>query len=568
MMPERIIISDLFRNIYLALGNRIRLIRRKRLDYVVLRITGGYSERTQRPHRRFPLSLLPWPPPPPSIESFNTTLELLAADPRLRGIVLVISGLSAGPASLSSLRCAVHRFRQSGKQVVAYLHDGNMWSYYLASACDQVVAPESASFRAAGLWSEALFLKDTLALVGIEADFEAIAEYKVSPDIFRRSKMTDPHREMLEGILDSIYNEVTDAIAHGRNMSPETVSEQLDRIPLTGRQALEAGLLDGVVYEDELPNFLGTVQEPVSLLTWDQVRRKLVRPTRWHSRRAIGVISLEGTIVTGPSRQPPLPIPLPLPLPSAQAGDATLVQQLREAAQNQRIAAVVLHVDSPGGSALASDLIWREVLRLRSVKPVVVYMGDRAASGGYYVSAPANAIVAQPTTLTGSIGIWAGKFVTSGLYGRMQARREIVSRGKAAGIYADIAAFDEEERAKIRVDIGAAYSRFKAHVADGRSLTVEQVEEMARGRVWTGEQALGIGLVDELGDLQTAVDKAQALAGLDGRRHSPLVNIQAPRTYRLPPMAPAEVGDWFSGLASLFRPGTLAMSPWEIRIRD
>ncbi len=141
---------------------------------------------------RFPLSLLPWPPPPPSIESFNTTLERLASDPRLQGIVLTISGLSAGPATLGSLRQAISRFRQSGKQVVAYLHDGSMWSYYLASACDQVVAPESASLQVAGLWSEALFLKDTLALVGIEADFEAIAEYKVSPDLFRRTEMTEP----------------------------------------------------------------------------------------------------------------------------------------------------------------------------------------------------------------------------------------------------------------------------------------------------------------------------------------------------------------------------------------
>lgn len=567
-MAERIIVSDLFRNVYLKLSNRFRLLRPRRLDYVVLNLTGGYSERIQRPQRRFPLSLLPWPPPPPSIEAFNTALERLASEPRLQGIVLIISGLSAGPAALSSLRRAICRFRQSGKQAVAYLHDGNMWSYYLASACDRVVAPESASFQVAGLWSEALFLKDTLAIVGIEADFEAIAEYKVSPDIFRRTEMTGPHREMLEAILDSIYSEVTGAIAQGRNMSPEAVEEHLDRVPLTGRQAQEAGLLDGVIYEDELPTFLGSSQNPVSLLTWDQVRRKLVRPTRWHSRRAIGVISVEGTIVSGPSRQPPLPMPLPVPLPSAQAGSTTLVQQLREAAQNRRLAAIVLHVDSPGGSALASDLIWREVQQLQRIKPVVVYMGNQAASGGYYVSAPANAIVAQPTTLTGSIGIWAGKFVTSGLYGRMHVQREIVSRGKAAGMYSDVAAFDDEERAKMRADIGAAYGRFKDHVASGRDLTVEQVEKVARGRVWTGEQALDIGLVDVLGDLQAAADKARALAGLDGRRHSPLVNIGTPKTYHLPPTAAAELVDYVSGLKSLFRPGTLAMSPWEIRIRD
>jgi protease-4 len=466
------------------------------------------------------------------------------------------------------MRRAIGRFQRSGKQVVAYLHDGGMWSYYLAAACDQIVAPDSASFEVAGLWSEALFLKDTLALVGIEADFESIAEYKVSPDIFRRTGMTEPHREMLEAILDSIYHEVTAAIAEGRDMSAETAQKHLDRVPMTGQQAQQAGLLDGIMYEDELPRYLGTAKEPASLLTWDQVRRKLVRPTRWHSRQAIGVISLEGTIVPGPSRQPPFPIPLPLPLPSAQAGSSTLVQQLRVAAQDRRLAGIILHVDSPGGSALASDLIWREVRQLRRVKPVVVYMGSQAASGGYYVSAPASAIFAHPTTLTGSIGIWAGKFVTTGLYARVHARREIVSRGRAAGLYADTSSFDDEERARIRANIGVAYTRFKDRVADGRNLTLEQVEEIARGRVWTGEQALAIGLVDELGDLHAAAHKARTLAGLDGRRHSPLVNIRPPKTYRLPAADPAAIGQWFSAFANLLRPGALAMAPWEIRIRD
>lgn len=567
-MAERILISDLFRNTYLTLTNSFRLLRLKTLDYVALQVSGNYSERIQRPPHRFPLSLLPWPAPPPSVESFNKTLERLAADPRLRGIVLTIAGLSAGPATLGSLRQAVTRFRQSGKRVVAYLHDGSMWSYYLATACDQVVAPESASLQVAGLWSEALFLKDTLALVGIEADFEAIAEYKVSPDLFRRAEMTEPHREMLETLLDSIYSEVVGAIAHGRNMPPDTVQKQLDAVPLNAHQAHAAGLLDAVLYEDELPAFLGTTSQPVSLLTWEQARRRLVRPKRWHSRRAIGVISLEGAIVSGPSRQPPFPVPLPVPLPSEQAGSATLVQQLREAAQNHRLAAIVLYVDSPGGSALASDLIWREVLHLQRIKPVVVYMSNQAASGGYYVSAPASAIVAQSTTLTGSIGIWAGKFVTAGLVKRIRAHREIVSRGKAAGLYADVATFNDEERARIRADIGAAYNRFKTRVANGRGLTLEQVEDIARGRVWTGDQALALGLVDELGDLQAAADRARTLAELDGRRHSPLVNIEPPKSYRLPPATPAEVGEWLSGLASLLRPGALAMAPWEIRIRD
>lgn len=567
-MPERILISDLLRNVWLAIANRLRLLRRRELGYIVLRLSGSYPERSVQPRRPFPLSLLPWPPPPPSVESFTRALDHLAADPRVEGVVLTTSGLAAGPATLTSLRQAIGRFRESGKQAMAYVHDVGMWSYYLASACDKILAPESASFRAAGLWSESLFLKDTLALAGVEADFEAIAEYKVSPDTLRRSEMTEPHREMLESILDSLYTEVIDAIAAGRGLAPSRVQELLDTVPLTAAQAHEAGLLDAICYEDDLPAHLGTSEATAALLSWQRARRRLIRPLRWRNRQSIGLILLEGVIVTGPSHQPPLPIPLPLPLPSVQAGSETLVQQLRAAAQDKSVAAVVLHVDSPGGSALASDLIWREATRLRQVKPLVVFMGNQAASGGYYVSAMANAIVAQPTTLTGSIGIWGGKIVTRALYKKLSARREVVSRGKAAGLYADIAPFNDEERGKIRADIGDGYTRFKARVAQGRGMTVEDVEAIARGRVWTGEQALARGLVDEIGGLQTAVDRARELAGLNPRRHAVLTSIPTPKHYLVPQAIDRDAGEWLANLTGMLREATFALAPWSIRIRD
>jgi protease-4 len=566
-MAERRLISDLFRNAGLALGNRLRLLRSRRMDHVVLRITGSLPERTPQPRRPFPLSLLPWPPPPPSVEAITGALEQLAADPRIKGVVLLMTGLQAGPATLGSVRLAIARFRQSGKKATAYLLEPGMWSYYLACACDEIVAPESAAFRTAGLWSEALFLKDTLALIGLEADFEAIAEYKVSPDMLRRSEMSEPHREMLESILDSLYAEVIGAIASGRGLDPERTRALLDAVPLTAQEACEEGLLDAVCYEDELPAHLGAPPEPATMLTWDQARRKLVRPWRWHSRKRVGVISLEGTIVVGPSRQPPLPLPLPLPLPAQQAGSDTIVQQLRTAARREDLAAVVLHIDSPGGSALASDLIWREVAHLRQAKPVVAYMGNQAASGGYYVSAPANAIVAQPATLTGSIGIWGGKIVTRQLVEKVRAGRETISRGRAAGLYADTAPFSDEERAKIRADIGDGYMRFKARVAQGRGKTDEEVESIARGRVWTGEQALAIGLVDLLGDLQSAAGRARELAGLDPRRYAPLISIPIPKRYQLPQPLP-DASEWFAGLAGLLREGAVALAPWTIRIQD
>lgn len=566
-MAERILLSDLFRNTRLALANRLRRSRWRRLDYVVLRVGGNYPERTLRQRRRFPLSLLPWPPPPPSIDSFTHALERTAVDPRVRGIVLIISGLSAGPATLGSLRNSILRLRQAGKQCIAYMHELDTWSYYLASVCDEILAPESATFRAAGIAAEALFLKDTLALAGLEADFEAIAEYKVSPDTLRRSEMTAPHKEMLESILDSLYREIVGALAEGRHTTEDRMRSLLDTAPLTSAQAAEAGLLDAVCYEDELSCHLGSDGRPAILLAWDAAQRQLVQLRRWHNRRAIGLISLVGTIVEGPSQRLPLPVPLPLPLPSAQAGSDTLVQQLRAAARDKHLAAVVLHVDSPGGSAFASDLIWREVANLRRAKPIVVYMSNIAASGGYYVSVPANEIIAQPTTLTGSIGIWGGKIVTQGLYDKLQAGRQSVSQGRAALLYSDEALFSDEERVKVRSDIGTGYARFKSRVAEGRSLSDDEVEAVARGRVWTGEQALGNGLVDSLGDLRYAADRARQLAGLSPRRYSPLSDVLAPKSYYLAQGSPQGLGAWLDGLRSLLRERVYALAPWSIRLR-
>lgn len=565
-MARRVLISDLIRNTYLAVSNGLRRVRGRGLAYVTLRMQGSYPERTQRRSRPFPLSLLPWPSPPPSVDAFRAALEQLAADPRVEGVVLLVAGLSADPATLASLRQAVARFRRSGKRAIAYLQDFGMWPYYFATACGDVLVPESGGLPTAGLWSEAIFLRETLSLVGIEADFEAIAEFKTAPDMFRRSEMTEPHRQMLESLLDSVYTQVVEAIAEDRDLDPGQIRELLDAVPLSAEEGLQAGLFDGICYEDELPALLGSREAPAALFTWSQAQRRLLRPRRWHSGQAIGVISLEGMIVPGPSRQPPVPLPLPLPMPSAQAGSETLSSQLRAAAKEKKVAAVVLHVDSPGGSALASDLIWRDVQRLQQEKPVVVYMGNRAASGGYYVSAPAAAIVAQGMTLTGSIGIWGGKIVTRGLYDRVGARREVVSRGRAAGLYADDAPFDETERQKIRTQLGESYARFKGRVAQGRSIGEEEVEAIARGRVWTGAQALERGLVDALGDLELAAQKARELAGVSPDRTTPLLDLPVPRQYVLP--LSAQAAAWLEGLHAVLREGILALAPWQVRIRD
>jgi protease-4 len=417
-----------------------------------------------------------------------------------------------------------------------------------------------------------MFLKETLALAGVEADLEAIAEYKVSPDTFRRSTMTEPHREMLDAILDGYFAEIISAIASGRNLDQSRIRELIDSMPLTPDEAVEAVLIDAVLYEDELAAHLSSAsseQDEVTLLTWQEAARWLRRPARWTTRQRIGVVSLEGMIVPGHSRRVPLPLPLPIPV-EAQAGSETIVQALRRAETDERIAAVIFHVETPGGSALASDLICREVRRLRERKPVVVLMGGQAASGGYDVSALANHIVARPTTLTGSIGVWGGKFVLTDLYEKLGVGREAMQRGAMAGLYSETTLFSEEERALVRRDMGETYTRFKARVAEGRKMTEEQVEEIARGRVWTGAQALEIGLVDTLGDFEAALAAAKELADLEPERDYTVVQIIPPRRELLPRSFPAAESAWrvvLDALQNLARERVWALAPWVVRVR-
>ena len=571
---------DLPRNAALATRNLLRSLRRKGLDCVVLPMRGPYPELApRRDPLPFPFSRLPLFPQEVSLEDVRATVETIGADRRVQSVILRFDTLQAGPSTLYSLRHHLRDLRAQGKRVVAWLPGASTWDYYLASACDEIVLPQSGRLSALGLRAEAVFLKDTLSLVGLEPDLESIAEYKITPDTFRRSTMSEPHREMLDAILDSYFGEIVTAIAEGRGLTPARVRELIDAMPLTAAEAVEAGLADAVLYEDELAAHLSLTdtsasprentapplpRSPAPLLPWREAARWLRKPVKWPARQTIGVVSLEGLIVPGRSRRVPLPVPLPFV--EAQAGAGTVVQALRQAEADKRIAAVILHVETPGGSALASDLICREVRRLRERKPVVVLMGGQATSGGYYVSALANRIVARPTTLTGSIGIWGGKFVATDLYGKLGIGREAVQRGAMASLYSEMTPFSQEERVRVRRDLGEAYARFKALVAEGRGMTEEQVEEIARGRVWTGAQAREIGLVDELGGFETALAMAKELAGLEPEREYAVVQVCPPRHELLPP-GDGGLKTLLDALRALARGRVWALAPWTIRIR-
>lgn len=576
-------LRNLPRNAFITGGNLLRSLRRKGLDYIVLPVHGSYPERTpRRDPLPFPFNRLPISPSEPSLENMQAVVEQIGGDRRVQSVVLRFDTLHASPTALHSLRCMLTDLRGQGKHLVAWLPGADTWDYYLASACDEVILPQSGRLSILGLRSEAVFLKNALALIGVEADLEAIAEYKVSPDTFRRSEMTEPHREMLNAILDTYFDEIVSTIATGRGLTTAQVCALIDKMPLTPTEAVKAGLIDAVLYEDELAAHLAesSQQEQPALHTWQEAARWLRQPLKWASRQAIGVVSLEGLIVPGRSRR--IPAPIPLPFVESQAGAETIVQALRQAEADKHIAAVIFHVETPGGSALASDLICREIRRLREHKPVIALMGAQATSGGYYVSALANRIVAHPNTLTGSIGIWGGKFTLKGLYDRLGIGREKVQRGAMAGLYSDLTPFNAEERAWMRHNLGESYALFKSLVAEGRGMTGEQVEEIARGRVWTGVQALEIGLVDELGDFQKALALAKELAGLDPEREYTVVSVHPPR-HTLPPQPfPATLQTtlqqlaqsaadqmWLvlaEGLHSLARERVWALAPWVVQI--
>lgn len=562
MRSTAVVVQDILANSVRASIN----LRRQRIpppDYVLIELKGEMPEREEA--RRLLERQLPFLRKGLTVEALNAYLQVIAGDPDVKGVVLYLSELRVGLAGLQNIRAALQRFRKRGKRVIVYTPALDLPRYYIGTAADELVIPESSTFDVKGFAGQAVFVKDTLARLGVSADIEAIGEYKNAADPLRRSEMSDAHREVINAILDSFYADLVEAIGDGRGLAKERVQELIDNAPWLAQETVEAGLADTILYEDQLAEHLANGDGQVKIVPWEQAQMMLHRPYVWHGKQAIGVISLRGTIVTGESRE----VPVPVPIVGVQAGSETLARAFRKAEQDPNIAAVVFHVDSSGGDALASDLIWREVKRLREKKPVVAYMGDVAGSGGYYVLAGADHIVAQAATLTGSIGVIGGKIVTRGMYEKLQANWEIIARGQHAVMDLPDDPYTAEERAKVLTHIKAVYQLFKQRVAEGRGMTMDQVEGIARGRVWTGRQALEIGLVDELGDFQRAVDRAKLLAGLPLDDSVPVVPIHAPKKYTPPAFAGSRA--WFRAIVDGLRPFTgtkvLTLMPWMLVLK-
>ena len=528
-------IVDLLVNFLRWLRNGYRRLFGRAPDYVVFEVGGGLPEFD--PRVGFLRRRINPGPPVLSLEEVRRRLSRITDDGRVRGVVLRLQNLDAGWAALEELRRGLSLYRQGGGRVVVYLVEADTRSYYLACAADEILATPLAMVGVTGLRTRINFLKEALRKVGVEAEVFAVSPYKSAYDTFARQDFSDEAREQAERLVGRRFAELVDAVAEGRSMTPEKAREKIDRAPYSASGAVDAGLLDGVCYEDELSERLGVDGEQAKLAEWTVADKALKIPYRRRSRRRVGVVSLSGAIVWGRSRK--LPVPLPL-IGGEQAGSESVVAALRVAEKNRRVASVLFHVDSRGGDSLASDLIWREVQRISEKKPVVVLMGDAAASGGYYVSASADHIVARRNTITGSIGVISLRPVATDLYERLYINPVAIGRGKRSGLYDLSRQPTDDERQVLAGQVDAIYGEFKDRVVKGRNFEPEDLEKLAGGRVWTGVEAHENGLIDELGGWKTALDKARELAGIEIDAPEVVLKISPPKTGRPMPETAAE----------------------------
>lgn len=529
--------------------NALRHLPGERPAAIVVELAGVIAPRAERP-RFLGLPIHPpGAPRAPSLEALTETFEALAAAPWVRRVALRVDGVHADPATLYALRGLLSRLRGAGKHTVAYLADLSLPAYYLASAASEVAAPESAEIALHGLAISVTFMRDALAKIGVRFEKIAEGEYKNALDPLVRSDMSGPHREQLEALLDRIYEHHVAAVAEGRGLPADRVRALFDEPLTSAEEARAAGLLDRVAYEDEI---IGEDHRPIS-----EARRFLGARAPALGRR-VALVTIAGTIVMGKSRGVPLPVP---GVGGRTAGSETIVRALRAAGADDRTAAAVLFVDSPGGSALASDVIWREVRRLREKKPVVAVMGSTAASGGYYVLTPATRVLAAPTTITGSIGVFTGKLVVEDLFARAGLHTERVQRGRYAMLHDPTRPLGDDERGLLERSNAQTYDRFVARVAEGRRLSADQVHALARGRIWSGVDAVAHGLADEIGDLQAGIARAREIAGVDP--DAPVWDVPAPEGMVLP-YGDAEA--LLEAVLPLTREHTWLMLPARLRI--
>src|SRR6185295_17654117 len=431
--------------------------------------------------------------PDQSLTGLVMQFKKAKVDKRIKAILLDINLSGVGWGKAEELRDAITDFRSSGKPVYAYLEFGLNKEYYIATACDKIIVPPPGELFINGLAADVMFFRGSLDKLGIYPDIYQIGKYKSAGDMFTQKQMTEAHKQYINELLDDLYGRYVNTIAQARHKTPDEVKALIDNAPYNADQAKSAGLIDEALYRDQVESMLKKSlgqkeSEPIIAVRSADYRDVEPESLGLNKGERIAVIYASGEIGSGSSSNSPSG--------EQSIGSDTLAKALNDAAADTSLKAIVLRVDSPGGSGLASDIIWHAVEAANQKKPVVVSMSDVAASGGYYISASASKIIAQPSTITGSIGVVAGKPVLRGFYDWLGISNEYVLRGKTAGMFRETEKFSDEERAKFEEWIKTTYYQdFVPKVAKGRQKDPQYIDSIAQGRVWTGQQARERGLV-------------------------------------------------------------------------
>ena len=448
---------------------------------------------------------------PLSLNSLLAQLRKAKVDKRITAVLLEIDMPETGWAKAEEIRDAITDFRTLGKPVYAYMEFGLNKDYYIATACEKIFLPPPGELFTNGLAADVMFFRGSLDKLGIYPDIYQIGKYKSAGDTFTQKQMTEAHREFINSLLDDLSGRYMDGVAKGRGKSAADIKTLIDNAPYTAKQAKEAGLIDDTFYHDEVEKEL---KKRLGYKDSDELHIAKASEYRQISQESLGlnkgekiaVVYAAGDIVSGKSQFGGEG--------ETTIGSDSLVKTIEEARDDKAVKAIVLRIDSPGGSGLASDIIWRAIESAKEKKPVVVSMSDVAASGGYYIACNANKIVAEPSTITGSIGVVGGKPVIKGFYDWIGVTNEYVLRGQNSGMFRETEKFSDSERKKWLEFLGTTYDDFITKVGKGRGKPKEDIDKIGQGRVWTGQQGKERGLVDEYGGLDKAIEVAKQLANI------------------------------------------------------
>lgn len=499
-------------------------------------------------------------------------LRKAAVDTRIQAVVLAPPLQPGLWGKVQEIRAAVLDFKTSGKPIVAWLEYGGSQQYYLASACDEVFLAPTSPLDLVGVATYEPFARAALDKIGAYPDMLHAGDFKTAANVFTETTFTPFHREMSESLSRDLFEQLVAGIARGRGLAAPAVRALIDDGPLLPAAAVGRGLVDGLAYEDELLERFAEGGEPLERVPHAEYQRVDAESLGLNEGPSIAVVYAAGPIVHGEGGADATG--------GSVVGAQTMAEAIRAAREDDAIEAIILRIDSPGGSAVASDLIWREVVLATADKPVVASMSDLAASGGYYLAMAADVIVAQPATLTGSIGVVGGKLALGEMLDKLGIAFEAVSDGRMADMNSFVEPYSDAARGRVQEMIDAFYEEFLAKAADGRNMTRDAVHAVAQGRVWTGRQARDAGLVDRLGGLREAVAVARELAGLAADQEVTLEPFPRPRSFfealaggfafraeALPAGWPgaraARLGAALTAPLRLFRPGEpLALMPF------